>query len=128
MKIIPLDSAIEDILREDSLARDVRLPETASLVPSDISPEHPLNQILYAQSLEEQMLEHLAPVLVNREITAPSRFRDVARSARDSLRSLAEHLESPEEKEILRKALALLHEQKTLKDVLDSYRQLLVQG
>jgi len=127
MKIVPLDKGIEEVMWEGAIS-DGGLPETASFIPSEISPEHLLDEILYARSHDEHIIASLAPRLLDREITAPSRYHDIGESARRGLCAIMESTGSPEKKEILQKAVELLDEQKNLKSMLDSYRMLLMHG
>lgn len=100
------------------------LPQSTKVVPTDaITSMEALHQ-LYAPAWDKSMLQFLRPHIDARELLIPGVLAGRIRQARADLLEAARKKKSKS----LRSAAVLLEEDEELKDLLDIYRNLLLQG
>jgi hypothetical protein len=120
--LFAFDHGIERLL-EDRPGGETALPERLDLSPSEEQLRPRLDEVVRPRSFDERLQDFLRPRVADREILAPARFGGLLDSALDKLRLLA-----PEDDPVMREAVEVLAEEQALRQLLDSYRNLLVKG
>ena len=105
-----------------------RLPSDAPVVPGDSPISHRLDEVLYKPSVEEALFDQLRPQVSDRNLLAPGRY---GRLSEESELQLREHIEAnpqdPDNPKFDRLA-RLLEDERSLRDLLDQYRNVLHKG
>jgi type III secretion protein X len=102
------------------------LPARADLRPSEADSRPQLEMLLAAQTLDDWALAELLPRLANPEILTPARFAQVLREMMAALRRSASA--NPRAARSLGRAAGLLADEVAMRELLDMYRNALVQG
>ena len=102
------------------------LPEGLNIAPSEMPHPAELDRLLAMPNLDDYLQETLLPRLENKELLQPGTFRQALEGARDMLRQAAEA--DPEQARTLNRAARVLSEEADLRDLLQMYRSMLLQG
>lgn len=102
------------------------LPPGLDIAPSEMPQPAELDRLLAMPNLDDYLREALHPHLENKDLLQPGRFRQVLETARDALRAAAEN--EPDQARALNRAARLLSEEADLRDLLQMYRSMLLQG
>jgi|RhiMethySRZTD1v2_1073278.scaffolds.fasta_scaffold00433_34 type III secretion protein X len=102
------------------------LPQALNMSPSEMPQPAELDRLLALPNLDDYLQQALHPELDNKELLQPARFRQALEGAREALRQAAEA--SPEDAKALNRAARLLSEEGDLRDLLQMYRSMLLQG
>lgn len=119
------DRGIERIVAADELP-PAALPSGQSLPPADLGVQAQLDQLLAMPRLDDFLDAALRPDFSQRDILTPARFRQVLDGTATALKALADsepHLARP-----LARAARQLQEEAGLRDLLQMYRSVLLQG
>ena len=103
-----------------------KLPEALNIAPSEMPQPAELDRLLALPNLDDYLQRALHPELDNKELLQPARFRQALEGAREALRQAAEA--NPEDAKALNRAARLLSEEGDLRDLLQMYRSMLLQG
>ena len=102
------------------------LPEGLNIAPSEMPQPAELDRLLALPNLDDYLQRALYPQLDNKDLLQPARFRQALEGAREALRQAAE--DDPENAKTLNRAARLLSEEADLRDLLQMYRSMLLQG
>ena len=102
------------------------LPQGVNVSPSEMPQPAELDRLLAMPNLEDYVRETLRPRLDNKELLQPAQFREALEGAREALRDAAEA--DPEHARALNKAARVLSEEADMRDLLQMYRSMLLQG
>jgi type III secretion protein X len=102
------------------------LPEALNIAPSEMPQPAELDRLLALPNLDDYLQGTLHPQLDNKDLLQPARFRQALEGAREALRQAAE--DDPENAKTLNRAARLLSEEADLRDLLQMYRSMLLQG
>ncbi len=103
----PMPTHAEDNLRAPSL-------------PAESGKQASLQQLFPDRSLNSEMIAHLDLRLRDKRLLMPGFYSDAAAQVRETLSRFLPDTEA--EREVLQQALALLEQEVTVRDVLDTYR------
>jgi hypothetical protein len=120
--ILAFDHGIERLL-EDRPGGEAALPERLDLPPSEDQLRARLDEVVRPRSFDERLQDFLRPTVTDREILAPARYGALLDSALGKMRALA-----PEGDPLMREAVEVLAEEQALRQLLDTYRNMLVKG
>jgi type III secretion protein X len=121
----PMDHGIEKILHADE-GRLVDTGPSAEISPA-FSPTKPrLEQLFALPNLEDYLAAQLAPSINDPSLLLPHRFNNALRISLDSLYAASE--EDPRNARILRRAMALMRDQVSLRELVQMYRSALLKG
>lgn len=106
------------------------LPDSSELAPADHTERPQLDRLLAMPNLDDFLDQSIRPALDNRELLMPTRFRQVMDGALATLRQEADAAResNPEKATVLNRAVRLLNEENSLRDLLQMYRSVLYQG
>lgn len=110
------------------------MPERANAPPADLNNRPQLDRLLHQPSMDDMLDEGMRPVLENRDLLSPSRFREtlgqVLTNLRDSGDKYLQRGDTPsmEQARSLNRAARLLQEESQLRELLQTYRSALYQG
>jgi hypothetical protein len=118
------DTGIEQIVIQND-PRPASLPETGRTLPGDGQIVHLLDKVLNPTSVEQSLLESFRPTITEGDLLSPAGY-EAARAAAIPLlkKALSETPDSNDRKSI-EEALELLAEDQSLRDLLNTYRNLL---
>ena len=102
------------------------LPQGINIAPSDMPQPAELDRLLAMPNLDDYLQGLFQPQLDNRELMQPGQFRTALDGAREMLRGAAEN--DPEGAKTLNRAARLLNDEADLRDLLQMYRSMLLQG
>lgn len=102
------------------------LPEALNIAPSEMPQPAELDRLLAMPNLDDFLQTALQPRLDNKDLLQPARFRQALEGAREALRQAAEG--DPDSAKALNRAARLLSEEADLRDLLQMYRSMLLQG
>lgn len=115
---------IENIMGKSEGPGAAQLPSSATVLPTDSVTSLDALHELYAPSWDRAMRQFLKPHLQTRELLIPGFFASRMRQARQELNEAARQKKSKN----LRNAALLLENDEEMKELLDIYRNLLLQG
>ena len=106
------------------------LPEQRELTPADHAQRPMLDQLLAANNLESLLEAAIRPDFDDRDLLMPGKFKQAMDSSLASLRQAAEErlAGDPGAARTLNRAARLLGEEVNLRDLLQMYRSVLLQG
>ncbi len=102
------------------------LPDKVNLPPAELAQNMQLEQLLALPNLGDFLERSLQPALDNKDLLQPGPFRDAMVAAQQALRDAAN--DDPDAARILNRAARLLGEEGDLRDLLQMYRSMLLQG
>lgn len=101
------------------------LPETTRAMPGEAPVDHRLAEVLYPPSVEQMLVDSCRPEVRNLEVLTPGGYQAALEDARSLLQDALGRAVDGGEKEKLQSALAILHEEAGLHNLLSTYRHLL---
>ncbi|GAB1387126.1 hypothetical protein MASR1M59_22740 [Melaminivora sp.] len=106
------------------------LPEREQSLPPDAGAQPQLDNLLALPNLDDHLTAALRPQLTQRDLLMPSRFDQALHSALGQLSTEAEQLQdmAPEDARVLNRAVRLLKEESSLRELAQMYRNALYQG
>ena len=106
------------------------LPERAQAPPPDVSTQPQLESLLALPTLDDTLTAALRPQLAQRDLLMPARFSEALQGALAQLGAAAEQAQqaAPEDARTLNRALRLLKEESSLRELAQMYRSALYQG
>lgn len=105
------------------------LPERAQAPPPDIGTQPQLESLLALPTLDDTLTAALRPQLARRDLLMPARFSEALQGALARLGAAAEQAQAtPEDARTLNRALRLLKEEASLRELAQMYRSALYQG
>jgi type III secretion protein X len=122
---LSFERGIDRIVHEQGSALD-GLPDKVNLPPSELAQAMQLEQLLSLPNLGDFLERALQPDLENKELLQPGHFRDVLNGVQQMLRDAA--AANPDDARTLNRAARLLAEEADLRDLLQAYRSMLLQG
>lgn len=122
-RILRFDTGIERII-QDTRQTDVNLPERRQSAPAAERPRARLEELLGAGTLERVLQTYLHPEIRHPEIMNPGAYGESMEGAEEALQKLSEQ-HGDEDFQALAE---LLEEDRGLRELLQTYRNLLVQG
>lgn len=127
-----LDRGIEAITyaRQDAATP---MPERGSAPPPDVGVRAQLDQLLQKPSMDSHLDQALRPRIDNRDLLQPGRFGEALGNALTQLRAAAGSAasagpEGSEQSRVLNRAVRLLGEESSLRELVQMYRSALYQG
>ena len=120
---ISLDAGIEQILTQQGPAAP-KLPD-AELLPGSVGYQQQLSSVLFPPSVEQALVDSFRPEVHNRAMLTPVGFSDALKATMSDLREAANQEISATDKHKLQDAMNLLEEDRGLRDLLGTYRQIL---
>jgi hypothetical protein len=125
---IQFNRGIDYVSRRQAGDDDRVLPDSAAVVPGDAPVSHLLDEVLYKPSVEEAALDRLRPLVNDRNILAPGRYNRLSEEVEFELREqIAANPNDPDNPKFDRLA-NLLENERSLRDLLDQYRNVLHKG
>ena len=126
-RLMRFDYGIDDIVyaRKGEQAAQA-LPERRNLLPSDDNVRAQLAQLLEKPNTGRFLEEALRPQIGNRDLLMPSQFAEALREALKELATLADGGQG--ERRVLNRAVRLLKEETSLRELVAMYRSALYQG
>lgn len=118
------DIGIEQIVIQND-ARPASLPETSRALPGDGQITHLLDEVLNPPSVEQSLMESFRPDITQREILSPSGYEMARDQAGPALKDALSKLPDSNDRQAVESALQLLSDDKSLRDLLNTYRNLL---
>jgi hypothetical protein len=119
-----INNGIDSITRQQRALPDVT--DHPSLVPSETFERSSLDCILAIPDFDEFISKRLVPRIVDSSIFMPLQFRDLLQSAPGALQAAAQA--APETAELLGSAARLLFDGNNMHELLQMYRNALLQG
>ena len=106
------------------------LPDAHELTPADHSEQGQLNRLLAQPGLDHYLDNAVRPPLPERDLLMPARFRQAMEDTIGHLEAQAQalHQGEPEQVKLLNRALRLLKEERSLRELVQMYRSVLYQG
>ena len=106
------------------------LPQLRTLSPAEEAGQPMLDKLLHRPDMGDYLQESVRPAITDRDLLLPTNFRQTMNSCLASLRQAAQSSESsdPEKAKLLGRAVRLLNEESSLRDLLQMYRSALYQG
>ncbi|QKV54376.1 hypothetical protein [Comamonas antarctica] len=123
-----LDRGIETITyaRQENAAP---MPERSEAPPPDTGVRAHLDQLLQKPSMDSRLDQALRPPIANRDLLLPGRFREALGNALVQLRAAAGSAgDGSEQSRVLNRAVRLLNEESSLRELEHMYRSALYQG
>ena len=121
-RILTFDTGIERIIQSGERA-DQPLPERNALTPTGEPVRVRLDEMLNAPALNELLRGSVRPQIADKTALAPGRYQTLLDEAQAELRHRAGG-----ENSVLANAATLLEQEQQLRDLLNTLRNLLVQG
>lgn len=106
------------------------LPDPRELTPADHAERPQLEQLLALPNLDDFLDQSIRPEFGNRDLLLPTRFRQAMDSTLATLQKAAADSRpgDPDAAKVLNRAVRLLNEEGSLRDLLQMYRSVLYQG
>jgi|SRR5688572_10509105 len=105
------------------------LPDNSALVvPGDAPVSHLLDEVLYRPSVEEAAFDKLRPAVGDRNILAPGRYNRLSEEVELELRDHIEATPHDPDNPKFDRLARLLDNERSLRDLLDQYRNVLHKG
>lgn len=105
------------------------MPESGDAPPPDVGARAQLDGLLQEHSMDDRLDEALRPRLENRALLAPARFHAALGAVQLLLRQTAqERADDSTEARVLNRAVRLLVEESSLRELVQMYRSALYQG
>ncbi|MEG1767082.1 MAG: hypothetical protein RR311_01340 [Comamonas sp.] len=123
-----LDRGIENITyaRHESATP---MPERGAAPPPDVGMRAQLDELLQKPSMDSRLDQALRPRIDNRDLLLPGRFREALGGALTQLRTAASAgADGSEPSRVLNRAVRLLGEETSLRELVHMYRSALYQG
>jgi type III secretion protein X len=121
------DRGIDRVTHESGDQPDLPgLPGDSRLAPSEMPQPAQLDRLLAMPNLDDYMQSALHPELGNKDLLVPAQFRHALEAAGRMLRDTAQA--QPDEARVLNRAARLLSEESDLRDLVQMYRSVLLQG
>lgn len=118
------DSGIEQIISQDEPS-NVRLPDGAIVLPGESPVENHLSSVLTPPSLEQSLIDTFRPAIEHPENLTPTGFRQAMEATYRDMERLAHQTSDPTDKKKLEAAAALLNDERSLHQLLNTYRHIL---
>jgi hypothetical protein len=115
---------IERIIGSNDGPGSALLPLSSRVVPTDAATGRDALHQLYGSRWDTMMRSFLQPQVTARELLIPGKFSNCIRRAGEELTQEARRKKSP----ALRQAALLMEEDEDMKNLLEIYRNLLLQG
>jgi type III secretion protein X len=121
---LTFDRGIDRVVHE----RDTpaALPQGLNIAPSEMPQPAELDRLLAMPNMEDYLQGLFQPRLENKDLLQPGQFRATLESCREMLRQAAEA--DPASAKTLNRAARMLSEEADLRDLLQMYRSMLLQG
>jgi type III secretion protein X len=120
---LSFDRGIDRVVHE----RDTpALPAGLNIAPSEMPQAAELDRLLAMPNLDDYLQSHFQPQLDNKDLMQPGQFRATLESCREMLRREAEA--NPDAARTLNRAARMLADEADLRDLLQMYRSMLLQG
>lgn len=121
---------IERIVDAPRAPEELLLPDAPALAPAELPSGAALQVLLQADNLEAMLALWVAPELVERELLAPRRFRAAMESVLARLRRLSQAggAADAHAAELMEQAAGVLANELAMRDLLNLYRNALLQG
>lgn len=106
------------------------MPRQYDLAPAELSKRPQLEVLLAAPNLDSILVDATRPLIPDRELLKPHKFRQALDGVRSLLAAKAKQMETsdPHTAKILVRAGRVLDEEVSLRDLLQMYRSVLYQG
>ena len=124
---IQFNRGIDFVSRREA-GDDGVLPDHAPVVPGDAPVSHLLDEVLYRPSVEEAALDRLRPAVGDRNILAPGRYNRLSEEVELELRDHIEQTPNDPDNPKFDRLARLLDDERSLRDLLDQYRNVLHKG
>jgi type III secretion protein X len=121
---LAFDRGIERVIHEHD--EPALLPESPNLAPSELARAAQLDRLLALPNLDDYLQGALQPSLGNKDLLQPGKFRDALGGCARMLREAAQA--DPAQARPLERAARVLAEEGDLRDLLQMYRTMLLQG
>lgn len=121
---IRFDAGIEEILIQSD-SRPSTLPEGIRPVPGEGQITRLLDEVLSPPSVEQALVESLRPEIANREMLSPSGYQAAREFCVADLQRSLSMATTQEERGAIERAIQLLSDDNSLRDLLDRYRSVL---
>lgn len=123
-----LDRGIETITYARQ-QNDAPMPERGQAPPPETGLRAQLDQLLQKPSMDSRLDQALRPLIANRDLLLPARFRETLGKVRTQLRKAAGSApEGSEQARVLNRAVRLLNDESDLRELEHMYRSALYQG
>jgi type III secretion protein X len=120
---LTFDRGIDRVVHE----RDTPgLPSGLNIAPSEMPQPAELDRLLAMPNLDDYLQGLFQPQLDNKDLMQPGQFRNALDGAREMLRGAADT--DPDSARTLNRAARLLSDEADLRDLLQMYRSMLLQG
>ena len=126
-RLLNFDHGIDTIVharRDEQVAQG--LPDRRNLMPSDDPVRAQLTQLLEKPNIGSFLEDALRPDIGNRDLLMPSQFAEALHETQQALADLADR--GNHDSRVLNRAVRLLKEEATLRDLVAMYRSALYQG
>ena len=105
------------------------MPERGQAPPPEIGVRAQLDQLLQKPSMDSRLDQALRPPIANRDLLLPGRFREALGNALAQLRGAAgSAADGSQLSRVLNRAVRLLNEESSLRELEQMYRSALYQG
>lgn len=123
-RALSFDAGIEQILIQND-PRPATLPDSVRSVPGEGQITRLLDQVLRPASVEETLVESLRPEISHRELLSPPGYEAAREATAVALQQVLPQLPDSRDRTAIENALQLLSDDKSLRDLLNTYRNLL---
>jgi len=120
------DRGIDTITYTSSDRAEKRLPERQALPPPAEGAKARLFELLAPPNTANYLQESLRPILDNRNLLMPAHYSETLSAALESLSTAAE--QDTDNSRVLNRAVRVLKEEVSLRELLQMYRSVLYQG
>jgi type III secretion protein X len=106
------------------------LPDQRELTPADHGERPQLDQLLAMPNLDDFLDQATRPELQNRDLLLPGKFRQAMESTLTTLQQAVGTAQAsdPDSAKVLNRAVRLLNDEMSMRDLLQMYRSVLYQG
>ncbi len=121
---LSFDTGIEQIVVQND-PRPASLPESGRALPGDGQIARLLDQVLSPSTIDQLLIESFRPEITERDLLSPPGYEAARDNAGPALRDALATLPDSQDREAVEEALKLLADDKSLRDLLNTYRNLL---
>jgi hypothetical protein len=118
------DTGIEQIVVQHG-AQPANLPAESRILPGDAQITHQLDEVLSPPSIEQSLVESLRPEISHREMLSPPGYEAARDAAGPALEAALSQIPDSNDRKVVERALQLLKDDRSLRDLLNTYRNLL---
>ncbi len=122
--ILSFNTGIERVIEGEG-PESARLPDSATLLPSEEAVDGKLESALFTPSLDDRLLAWQRPRVNDRNILVPDRFHAMIHEAREAMSEASARAKTREDRNAFGGAADVLSEETELAGVLFTYRNML---